>query len=98
MFDRTSRYYDLPKLSLKREDGRVVTYAGRRFIPPQDTTQTLVTVKFEDGGRLDNVTAATLGAPELYWRICDANGVRDPAELEVPGGAIKVPVPGSQFK
>ena len=33
------------------------------------------------GDRLDLITARTLGDPEQFWRVCDANDALDPAEL-----------------
>jgi hypothetical protein len=35
---------------------------------------------------------ATLGDPEQFWRICDATGVLDPAELELPGTRLPIAV------
>ena len=34
-----------------------------------------------EGDRLDNITAAHLGDPEQFWRICDANRAMRPDEL-----------------
>ena len=38
-------------------------------------------------------TARTLGDPQAFWRICDANDALEPAELEHPGRTLTVPVP-----
>ena len=37
------------------------------------------------GDRLDLITARTLGDPEQFWRICDANDALDPDDLAEPG-------------
>jgi hypothetical protein len=39
------------------------------------------------------VTARTLGDPEQFWRICDANDALDPYALVVPGRRLTVPMP-----
>lgn len=95
MFTHTSRYSELSTRTLRRPDGRVVIYAERRILPGRTAGAAVFEVPVEDGGRLDNIAAATLGAPELYWRICDAGNALDPTELEVVGTILKVPVPGS---
>jgi hypothetical protein len=94
MFTHTSRYADLPRLTHRRADGRVTTYAGRRIIPASSEAPLLL-VTMSQTDRLDNVAAATLGDPELYWRLCDASGVLTPRELEVAGRQVVVPAPGA---
>lgn len=94
MFEPTSRYYRLETAEHAEPDGRVITYARRRFLPQPSAARALVEVSVADGERLDLITARTLGDPEQYWRICDANGAMHPAELmEEPGRALIVPVP-----
>lgn len=96
MFSHTSRYYKLPTLTHRRADGRTISYVSRRWPPERDRSTTLVDVRLEEGDRLDRVAAATLGAPELFWRICDANGILNPFDLtKGSGSVIKVPMPGS---
>ena len=45
------------------------------------------------GERLDNITAEYLGDPELFWRVCDANNVIAPEELEQVGTHIRITLP-----
>ena len=46
------------------------------------------------GDRLDLITARTLGDPEAFWRVCDANDALDPAELTSEAGRrLRVPLP-----
>jgi hypothetical protein len=45
------------------------------------------------GDRLDNVTARYLGDPAQFWRVCDANNVLRPDELEETGRAIAIALP-----
>lgn len=90
MFLPTSRYHALPTASLIDAEGREIAYAHRRFLPRPggDGIEHTVT----QGDRLDNVTARTLGDPELFWRLCDANGATRPAELtETVGRKLKIP-------
>lgn len=95
MIGHTSRYAGLPKLTHVREDGRTITYVARRLLPERGRDATILEVRVEEGDRLDNVAAATLGAPDLFWQICDANNVLNPALLLTEiGGIIKVPMPG----
>jgi hypothetical protein len=73
----------------------VVSYVARRMLPPREDLTTLVNVQLEGEQRLDSIAATTLGAPELFWRICDANNALNPFDLMAhPGRVISVPVPG----
>jgi hypothetical protein len=46
-----------------------------------------------DGERLDQVAARFLGDPLLAWRLSDANGALDPAELEQRRRRILIALP-----
>jgi nucleoid-associated protein YgaU len=61
-------------------------YVRRRFLPLTRAEGLEYTVT--QGDRLDNITARTLGDPEVYWRICDANGVVRPSELTRDAGRV----------
>jgi hypothetical protein len=76
--------------------GRNVAYVRRRFLPQGRSLPTLVEVVVEQADRLDLITARTLGDPEHFWRVCDANDAMNPFELtadEAVGHLIRVPVP-----
>lgn len=45
------------------------------------------------GERLDNINARYLGDPEQFWRLCDANGVLHPRELEEVGRILRITLP-----
>ena len=96
MFDPTSRYYNLPTatLTLTGADGTPVEvrYLRRRFIPPADDRAILLEHTFSQGERLDNITARYLGDPTQFWRVCDANVVLRPEELEQVGRVIRIAV------
>lgn len=94
MFEPTSRYYALETASLTTADGRVMAYKRRRFLPQGQDMPLLVEVTVTQGDRLDLITARTLGDPEQFWRICDANNAMSPFDLtEEAGRTIRVPVP-----
>jgi hypothetical protein len=94
MFDASSRYAAVETATLRDPDGRVVAYVRRRFLPQGPGLPLLVEVDVVQGDRLDLITARTLGDPEAFWRICDANNALDPAALtSVPGRRLRVPLP-----
>lgn len=94
MFEPTSRYGTIDTATLATPDGRVITYKRRRFLPPGDELPLLVELTVAQGDRLDLITARTLGDPEQFWRICDANNAIDPSELvDPPGRVLRVPLP-----
>src|SRR5206468_519386 len=93
MFDPSSRYVKLDTATLVQPDGSVIVYVRRRFIPPADTHVELARVDVNPGERFDLLAARTLGDPLHFWRLCDANDVADPAELETPGLQVIVPLP-----
>lgn len=98
MFDPKSRYADCETavLSETRPDGsqRDIHYVRRRFITSGDNSTVLMEHTVKQGERLDNVAARYIGDSTQYWRICDANNVTDPAELEEIGRTIKITIPG----
>jgi hypothetical protein len=95
MFTSTSRYQGVPVAELS-EGGRVVRYARRRFLPQPGRAPAIAEHLIEEGDRLDRVSARYLGAPELYFRICDENGTLHPDELDprrALGRRIRIPAP-----
>ena len=97
MFDSTSRYYNLEtvKMTVTASHGqpRALAYKRRRFLPPADGAATLVEHAVTEGDRLDNVTALYLNDPTQFWRVCDANNVLGPEELEEVGRVIRIALP-----
>ncbi len=92
-FAPTSRYAGAATATFTRADGTVVRYVRRRPIPPPDAHATLRLRIVREGERIDTLAAQELGDPEAYWRICDANAVLDPAELEAPGRPVRITLP-----
>ncbi|MCC7362772.1 MAG: LysM domain-containing protein [Dehalococcoidia bacterium] len=93
-FPPTSRYHGIELATYTHPDGTVVAFARRRFIPPPEQHALLQEHRVAEGERLDILAARFLGDPEQFWRLCDANAVLDPAELEQPGTVVRVTLPG----
>jgi hypothetical protein len=97
MFEPTSRYYPLATatLTVTRPDGtRVeIRYVRRRIIPPADGDTVLVEHTVTEQERLDHITARYLDDPTQFWRVCDANVVLRPDELERVGRTIRLVMP-----
>jgi len=98
MFEPTSRYAGIADATFTKldEDERplAIVYKRRRFVPSDESSTTLVEHTVSQGERLDNITARYLGDSTLFWKVCDANGVLQPAELEELGRAVRIALPG----
>jgi hypothetical protein len=94
MFDRTSRYSqgEIRTLKIDETDGtsREVRYVGRRFLPPAESMTPIAEHIVTQGDRLDNITARYVGDSTQFWRLCDANEVMSPEELEEIGRPIRI--------
>ena len=89
MFFKGSRYTSLPEHEIDGPNGRTLRYITTRFIkdsPPE------VGHILSDGERVEHVAYFYYRDPERFWRICDANQVMDPEELNrAPGRKIGIP-------
>jgi hypothetical protein len=96
MFTPASRYYPIENATTIWR-GRTVVYKRRRFLPQGHEMPLLVEVTVTEGDRLDIITARTLGDPEQFWRICDANNAMSPFELTRENGrTLRVAIPQAQ--
>jgi hypothetical protein len=94
MFEVTSRYYNLKTNTYTSPDGSEITYKLRRFLPQGADLSLLQEVTVLQGDRLDLITARTLGEPEQFWRVCDANDAMDPEDLTAEiGRTLRIPIP-----
>lgn len=94
MFETTSRYYNLANRSCTNREGQEFLYKERRFLPQGKNLPLLVEVTVEQSDRLDLIAYRTLGNPELFWRVCDANDAMDPFLLTAePGRKLRVAIP-----
>ena len=91
MFTRGSRYENEPEDVHVDASGREIPYKLLRLLPPAPAiVQTHLVV---DGDRLDLLAHRYLGNPELFWRICDANGALRPEELtRETGRRLGIPI------
>ena len=72
---------------------RMIVYKKRRFICSGDDTTLVADHTVTQGERLDNITARYLGDATQFWRLCDANNVLSPGELEERRRVIKITLP-----
>jgi hypothetical protein len=94
MIGPTSRYAGLQVRVLEAADSAPTPYLSRRFVPAATSLPLLQEVAVAQDDRLDLITARTLGDPEQFWRICDANDAMNPTALLAPvGRRLRVPVP-----
>jgi hypothetical protein len=93
-FPTNSRYSSIPTATLKTADGKVVAYLRRRFVPPANRFALLHEYTVTQGDRPDTLAAKLIGAPELFWQLCDSNTAMQPDELsETPGRRLRVTLP-----
>jgi hypothetical protein len=88
MFDYKSRYYNLETVEYTAADGRKIAYKRRRFLPQGNDLPLLQEVTVADGDRLDLITYDTLGEPEQFWQVCDANNAMNPDDLTAEIGRV----------
>lgn len=94
MFEPESRYYRIETAELELPDGRKVAFKRRRFLPHGTDLDLLVEVGVTEGDRLDLITGRSLGDPQQFWRVADANDAMNPTELtDENGRMLRVPVP-----
>jgi hypothetical protein len=96
MYTPTSRYYAIETAKIDI-NGRTIVYTRRRFLPRAEDMPLLAEATVIQGDRLDVITARTLGDPEQFWRICDANNAMSPFDLTAqPGRVLRIPIPQPQ--
>ena len=94
MDDPSSRYSGTEVGMIVRPDGRTVAYRRRRFLPQGDSLPLLAEVRAGRDERLDLFTYRTLGDPEHFWQIADANDAMRPEELTADAERmVRVPMP-----
>lgn len=93
-FPVNSRYHGIQLRSRTAPDGTIETFVGRRIIPAMERYRALDRRRTLNNDRIDGVAADSFGDPELYWRICDANGEAEPANATEPTNRLLViPLP-----
>ena len=89
----SSRYAAVPLVTAELPGQGQVVYLGRRLVPPASRFAQIGQRTVEEHQRLDQVAAALMGDPELWWRLCDANDALFPGDLEEPGRVLRVTLP-----
>lgn len=93
-FPENSRYHGVSITTLKLSNQEPIAYLKRRFVPSPERFTVIQEHTVVEGDRVDNLSAQYLGDAELYWRLCDANGVMRPDELtETAGDKIAITLP-----
>lgn len=93
-FPPTSRYYGTETATWKAEDGELVVYLRRRFLPAPERFALLFEHVVTQGERLDQIAGKHLGDAESFWRITDANAAMRPEELtEAIGCRLRITLP-----
>ena len=86
LFASNSRYLGLDTNTLTTMDGTTISYVKRRFLPQPGQLAQVAAYTVVQGDRLDVIAARYLNDPELFWRICDANGAMRPSDLTCQRG------------
>lgn len=94
MFDLESRYASQAIAELAVPGREPIAYVRRRFLPQGTALPLLAETSVAQGERLDQITTRTLGAPEQFWRVCDANDAMNPFDLVADAGRkLRIPIP-----
>lgn len=97
MFEPDSRYYNLETANHTTEEGRKIPYKRRRFLPKGQRLPLLYEVTVRDEDRLDLIASQSLGDPQHFWRVADANNAMNPFDLiGEPGSMLRISVPQPQ--
>lgn len=96
MFEADSRYQTVETATIEMPDGREVVYKRRRLIAG-GRAMVHSRTRVEPSDRLDHIAARALGDPGAWWRICDANAVMNPRDIdEGSGQELDIPIAGTE--
>jgi hypothetical protein len=93
LFPPASRYSGIETAILETPDGKTITYIRRRFCPLPERFALLREYLVAQGDRIDTIAANSLGDPEQFWRICDANAAMRPEGLIETGRRLRITLP-----
>ena len=93
-FPPNSRYQHVPVVARTLPDGTVALHLARRLLPAPERHVPFEYRRLTGAERPDAVAADAYGDPALWWRIVDATGEADPADLSGhPGRLVMIPLP-----
>jgi hypothetical protein len=93
-FPPQSRYHGIETATLPANEGRLLAYLRRRFLPAPERFSLLFEHVVTEGERLDQIAGKHLGDAEAFWRIADANAAMRPEELtETIGRRLRITLP-----
>lgn len=93
MISQTSRYGRTGTAVFVTPGGTEINYLRRRFLPDPAQYTVLTLHSVSEGERPDIISARYLGDPEMFWQICDSNGVMRADELtKAAGNILKIPL------
>ena len=93
LFPPASRYSGIGIATLETPDGKTITYIRRRFCPLPERFALLREYLVAQGDRMDTIAANSLGDPEQFWRIGDANAAMRPESLAEIGRRLRITLP-----
>jgi nucleoid-associated protein YgaU len=93
LFAANSRYQGIGTNTLTTASGQTIVYLQRRFVPQASAFAVLQQYTVKQGDRLDKMASSLLGDPQLYWRLCDANGAMRPEDIEAEWLVLNVTLP-----
>ena len=93
-YDEFSRYRGLAITAATDPSGRPIAVVARRILPQPAALAEVGTVRVKPKDRLDIIAAQQLGDARWWWRLADANGALDPADLTAhPGIVLRLTLP-----
>jgi hypothetical protein len=93
-FGPNSRYLHVAQVTRTLPDGTVVSYLARRILPAPERHTPLERRRLSGAERPDTLANDGYGDPSLWWRIVDASGEADPADLTgTEGRLVIIPLP-----
>jgi len=101
MFEERSRYSVLEDAIFTTPNGHTIVYKRRRFLPQGEKIPELIEISVGITDRLDTITARTIGDPQQFWQVCDANNCMNPFDLtgeQAVGSSLRIPVPQFQVR
>ncbi|MFB6608718.1 hypothetical protein ACFCVO_00210 [Agromyces sp. NPDC056379] len=93
-FPLSSRYHAVAEIRRTMPDGTVVVSLARRVIPAVERYVPMEVRRVDGSERPDTLADDAYDDPALWWRIVDASGEVDPAELTATAGRLVIiPLP-----